>query len=66
MTFGKELTLSDVLYVLDIWKNWVSQSLISENGFKLVFIFDKFVLSKNDMYKGKGYPEIWVLQDVYN
>ncbi|KAK9942775.1 hypothetical protein M0R45_008423 [Rubus argutus] len=55
MTSGKEITLKDVLHVPDIRKNLVSGSLLSKNGFKLVFEADKFVLTKNGMYVGKGY-----------
>nr|CAN82978.1 hypothetical protein VITISV_023328 [Vitis vinifera] len=55
MTSGKELTLNDVLHVPDIRKNLVSRSLLSKNGFKLVFVSDKFVLTKNEMFVGKGY-----------
>ena len=53
MTSGKELVLNNVLHVPDIRKNLVSGSLLSKNGFKLVFVSDKFVLSKNEMYVGK-------------
>ncbi|KAL0550096.1 hypothetical protein IC582_014594 [Cucumis melo] len=55
MTSGKELTLNNVLHVPDVLKNLVSGSLLSKNGFKLVFVSDKFVLFKNKMYIGKGY-----------
>ena len=55
MTSGKVVTLNDVLHVPDIHKNLVSGSLLSKNGFKLVFVSDKFILSKNDMYVGKCY-----------
>ena len=55
MTTGKNVTLINVLHVLDVRKNLVSGSLLSKNGFKLVFVSDKFVLSKNEMYVGKGY-----------
>ena len=55
LTSGKELTLNEVLYVPDIRKNLVSGSLLSKNGFKLVFVSDKFVLTKNDVFVGKGY-----------
>ena len=44
MTTGKSLTLKDVLHVLDIQKNLVFGSLLSKNGFKLVFESDKFLL----------------------
>ena len=37
MTFGKELTLNDVLHVPEIRKNLVFGSLLSKKGFRLVF-----------------------------
>ncbi|KAE8648116.1 hypothetical protein Csa_004729 [Cucumis sativus] len=49
MTFGKELTLNNVLHVPDIRKNLVSGSLLSKNGFKLVLVSDKFELFKNEI-----------------
>ena len=55
MTSGKELTLTNVLYVLKIRKNLVSGSLLNSHGFQMVFESDKFVLSKSGMYVGKGY-----------
>ncbi|RVW71630.1 Retrovirus-related Pol polyprotein from transposon TNT 1-94 [Vitis vinifera] len=55
MTSGKELTLTNVLYVPEIRKNLVSGSLLNNHGFRLVFESNKFVLSKSGMYVGKGY-----------
>ncbi|GKD45945.1 pol polyprotein [Tanacetum coccineum] len=55
MTSEKELKLTNVLYVLEIRKNLVSGWLLNKFGFRLVFESDKFVLSKNQMYVGKGY-----------
>ena len=55
MTFGKELTLTNVLYVPEIRKNLVSGSLLNSHRFWLVFESNKFVLSKSRMYVGKGY-----------
>ena len=55
MTSGKELTLNDVLHVPEIRKNLVYGSLLSKKGFKLVFVSDNFILTKNRMYVGKGY-----------
>nr|GFA32739.1 hypothetical protein [Tanacetum cinerariifolium] len=55
MTFEKELKLTNVLYVLEIYKNLVSGWLLNKFGFRLVFESDKFVLSKNQMYVGNGY-----------
>ena len=34
---GKDLTLTNVLYVLEIRKNIVSGSLLNSHGFRLVF-----------------------------
>ncbi|GJZ56410.1 pol polyprotein [Tanacetum coccineum] len=55
MTSEKELKLTNVLYVLEIRKNLVSGWLLNKFGFSLVFESDKFVLSKNQMYVGRGY-----------
>ena len=55
MTFGKELTLTNVLYVPKIRKNLVSGSLLNSHRFRFMFESDKFVLSKSVMYVGKGY-----------
>jgi transposase InsO family protein len=55
MSSGKELTLNDVLHVPDIRKNLVSGSLLSKNGFQLVFESDKFLLTKSGMLVGKRY-----------
>ena len=46
MTSGKELTLTNALYVPEIRMNLVSGSLLNSHGFQLVFESDKFVLSK--------------------
>ena len=55
MTSGKELTLNDVLHVPEFRKDLVSGSLLSKKGFRLVFESDKFVLTKSEIYVGKGY-----------
>lgn len=54
MTSSKELILNNVLHVSDIYKNLVFRTMPSKNGFTLVFVSDKFVLIKNEMYVGKG------------
>ena len=53
ITPDKDLTLNEVLHVPDICKNFVSDSLLSKNEFKLVFISNKFVLTKNKMFVGE-------------
>ena len=55
MTFGKEMTLTNVLYEPEIRKNPMSSSLLNNQGFRLVFESNKFVLSKSRMYIRKGY-----------
>ena len=55
MTSGKNLTLNNVLYVLEIGKNLVSGSLLNKHGFRMVFEADKVVVSKSRMFVGKGY-----------
>ena len=54
-TFGKVVTLTDVLHVPEIRKNLVSVPILSEKGFKLVFESNRFILTKAGMYVGKGY-----------
>ncbi|CAL8121383.1 unnamed protein product [Prunus armeniaca] len=54
-TSGKVLTLLDVLHVSEIRKNLVSGPILSKKGFKLVFESDKFILTKEGMFVGKGY-----------
>jgi len=49
------LTLNNVLHVSTIRKNLVSTSLLVKNGFKCVFVSDKVVVSKKEIYVGKGY-----------
>ncbi|XP_071739384.1 uncharacterized protein [Rutidosis leptorrhynchoides] len=55
MTSGKELTLTNVLYVPEIRKNLVSGWLLNKFGFRIVFESDKVVLTKSGVYVGKGY-----------
>ena len=54
-TSGKVVTLTDVLHVPEIRKNLVLGPILSKKGFKLVFEFDRFILTKARMYVGKGY-----------
>ncbi|PHU09513.1 hypothetical protein BC332_21373 [Capsicum chinense] len=55
MTSGKVLTLNNVLYVLELRKSLISVSLLDKNRFKCVFVFEKIILSKGEVYVGKGY-----------
>jgi hypothetical protein len=56
-TSGKVVTLIDVFYALKIRKNLVFGCLFSKHDYKLVFELDKFDLTKNSMFMGKGYVE---------
>ena len=55
MTPGKELTLTNVLYVLEIRRNLVYGLLLNINGFRMLFESNKFAMSKSEMYVKKGY-----------
>ena len=66
MTFGKELTLTNVLYVLEIRKNLVFGSLLNCHVFWWVFELDEFVLSKSGMYVGKGTTRKKLINDAVN
>ena len=50
MTFGKVLTLNNVLHVPTIRKNLVYVALLVKNVFKCVLVSDKVVTSKNEMF----------------
>ncbi|VVA40095.1 PREDICTED: retrotransposon, partial [Prunus dulcis] len=54
-TYGKVLTLLDMLHVPEIRRNLVSGPILSEKCFKLVFESDKFILTKGGLFVGKGY-----------
>ncbi|PKI57989.1 hypothetical protein CRG98_021620 [Punica granatum] len=60
MTLGKELTLNNVLYVLEIRKNLVSGSLLNKHGFKMVFESDKVILSKYGIGRRPSYDHLRV------
>ena len=51
----KKLTLNDVLYVLDIHKNLISDSFLCQKSFRMIFESDKFVLTKGGVYVAKYY-----------
>ena len=55
MNSGKVLTLNNVLYVPELRRNLISISLLDKNGFKYVTVSEKIIVSKGEMYVGKGY-----------
>nr|ABA98225.1 retrotransposon protein, putative, Ty1-copia subclass [Oryza sativa Japonica Group] len=54
-TSGKTVQLKNVQHVPSIKKNLVSGSLLCREGFRLVFEFNKCVVSKYVTFVGKGY-----------
>ncbi|CAH9136875.1 unnamed protein product, partial [Cuscuta epithymum] len=55
LTSGKTLSLNDVLYVPEFRTNLVSVSLLVKAGIKVSFDCNKIVMTKNDVFVGKGY-----------
>jgi len=55
LTSGKTLALSDVLYVPEIRTNLIFVALLSKVGIKVSFESDKIVMTKNNVFVGKGY-----------
>jgi len=54
-TFGKKVTLVNVLYVPAMRKNLVSADLLCKSGLKAIVESNKLILSKNGVFVGKGY-----------
>ena len=54
-TSGKIVRLKNVHHVPSINKNLVSGSLLCQDGYKIVFESNKFVVSKFGTFVGKGY-----------
>ena len=55
LTSGKTLTLSDVLHVPSIRVNLIFVALLSKVGVKESFESDKIVMTKKNVFVGKGY-----------
>ncbi|GJR89959.1 DNA polymerase zeta catalytic subunit-like protein [Tanacetum coccineum] len=55
LTSGNDLVLSNVLHMPNITNNMISGHILSDKGFKLVFESENFVITKGDVYVGKGY-----------
>jgi hypothetical protein len=54
-TSGKSIILHDVQHVPGIGKNLISVSLLVQLGYKVVLESNKVVISKHDVFIGKGY-----------
>ena len=55
LTSGKTLALNDVLHVPSIRANLISVALLGKVGVKVSFESDKIVMTKNNIFLGKGY-----------
>jgi len=55
LTSRKTLALSDVLHVSSIRVNLISVALLRKVGVKVSFESDKIVMTKNNVFVGKGY-----------
>ena len=55
LTSGKTLALNDVLHVPNIRTNLVSVSLLGKVGIKVSFESDKIIMTRNNVFVGKGY-----------
>ena len=55
LTFGKKVTLTNVLHVLDINRNIGSRDLLGKLGIKSMYELGKLILSRNKIFIGKGY-----------
>ena len=54
MIYEKELMLNNVLHVSEIRKNLVSESMFSKHVFKIIFVSNKFILTKDVIYMDRG------------
>ena len=55
LTSGKTLTLNDVLHVPNIRANIVSVALLGKVGVKVLFEYDRIVMTKNNIFVGNGF-----------
>lgn len=54
LTSGKTLVMTNVLHVPSIRVNLVSVSLLGKVGIKMSFESDKIIMTKNNVFCGKG------------
>jgi len=57
LTYGKTLALSDVLHVPSIRVNLISITLSGKVSVKVSIESDKIVMTKNNVFAEKGYPD---------
>ncbi|KAI5582284.1 hypothetical protein BDE02_07G075200 [Populus trichocarpa] len=63
LTLSKTLALNEMMHVPNIRANLVSMALLGKFRIKVLFEFDKIVMTKNNVFMGKGYynHELFVL-----
>ena len=54
-TFGRVLTLKDVLYTSSMKKNLMSSFFLNNAGFKQTVESNNYVITKNRLFVGKGF-----------
>ncbi|BBH07178.1 transposable element gene [Prunus dulcis] len=62
MTSGKTLTLKDVRHVPEVRRNLISGSSLVKQGYKIVMESNRIVITRNDVFIGKGYTK----DEVFN
>ena len=55
LTSGKTLALNEVLHVPNIRENLVFVALLGKVGVKVLFEYNKIVITKNNVFVGKGF-----------
>nr|GEW43353.1 zinc finger, CCHC-type [Tanacetum cinerariifolium] len=63
-SFGKTITLFNVLYVPKFRKNLVSGPMLNKCGYKQVYESDKYILSKSGVFVGYGYYNNGIIHET--
>lgn len=53
MTFRKLLTINNMLHIVDIRNNFMFESIVSNNRFKMILNNDIFIFNKSGIFIGK-------------
>ncbi|GJV93957.1 zinc finger, CCHC-type containing protein [Tanacetum coccineum] len=61
---GKTITLFNVLYVPKLRKNLVSGPMLNKCGYKQVYEFDKYILSKSGVFVEFGYYNSGIIHEI--
>nr|GEV31172.1 zinc finger, CCHC-type [Tanacetum cinerariifolium] len=63
-SYGKTITLFNVLYVPKLCKNLVSGPMLNKFGYKHVYESDKYILSKSGVFVGFGYYNNGIIHET--